>query len=207
MIGKIMKILYCLIIGYLLGSLSPSALISKLKKKNLRECGTKNLGATNTMLTFGKWYGLFVMLFDISKAYIAVKLARMFFPALAVSGVLAGSAAVVGHVYPFYLRFKGGKGLAAFGGLVLGLDPLLFLILLVIALILMLIINYSVAMPMSAAVLFPVLYGIQSRDIIGALILTAVSVLIIYKHFSNIYKARRGEDVKIREFVKAHLLH
>jgi len=202
-----MKILYCLIIGYLLGSLSPSALISKLKKKNLRECGTKNLGATNTMLTFGKWYGLFVMLFDISKAYIAVKLARMFFPALAVSGVLAGSAAVVGHVYPFYLRFKGGKGLAAFGGLVLGLDPLLFLILLVIALILMLIINYSVAMPMSAAVLFPVLYGIQSRDIIGALILTAVSVLIIYKHFSNIYKARRGEDVKIREFVKAHLLH
>lgn len=202
-----MKILYCLIIGYLLGSLSPSALISKLKKKNLRECGTKNLGATNTMLTFGKWYGLFVMLFDISKAYAAVKLAGMFFPALAVSGVLAGSAAVVGHVYPFYLRFKGGKGLAAFGGLVLGLDPLLFLILLVIALILMLIINYSVAMPMSAAVLFPVLYGIHSRDIIGALILTAVSVLIIYKHFSNIYKARRGEDVKIREFVKAHLLH
>lgn len=159
------------------------------------------------MLTFGKWYGLFVMLFDIAKAFAAVKLARVLFPALSIAGVFSGSAAVVGHIYPFYLKFKGGKGLAAFGGLILGVDPLLFLILLVIALTLMFIVNYSVAMPMSAAALFPVLYGIRSGNIASILTTAAISMLIIVKHISNIHRARRGEDAKIREYVKEHLFH
>lgn len=201
-----MKILLCTLIGYLLGSLSPAALLSKLKKKNLRKQGTGNLGATNTMLVLGKGYGALVMLFDIAKAFASVKLAQALLPEIAVVGLLAGSAAVVGHIYPFYLKFKGGKGLAAFGGLVLGVDPLLFLILLVIALVLMVAVNYSVAMPMSAAVLFPILYGFRTGDAVAVVIATAVSVLIICKHFSNVGKARRGEDARIREYVKEHLL-
>ncbi|MGM9681658.1 MAG: glycerol-3-phosphate acyltransferase [Eubacteriales bacterium] len=201
-----MKILSCILIGYLLGSLNPAALLSKLKKKDLRKQGTGNLGATNTMLVLGKGYGALVMIFDIAKALVAVKLAHTLFPTMEVSGVIAGSAAVVGHIYPFYLKFKGGKGLAAFGGLVLGVDPFLFVILLVIAMALMFLLNYSVAMPMSAAVLFPILYGIRNGGFLSVIIVTTVSVLIICKHFSNIGKARRGEDLKIREYVKDHLL-
>ena len=62
-----MNALFCAVIGYLLGSVSPSALLSKIKKKNIREHGTKNLGALNTLINFGKGWGVFVMLFDIAK--------------------------------------------------------------------------------------------------------------------------------------------
>lgn len=64
-----MKVFLCISFGYLLGSVSPFALLSKLKKKSLRENGTGNLGATNVMLNFGKLYGVLVMLFDVLKAF------------------------------------------------------------------------------------------------------------------------------------------
>lgn len=201
-----MEIVFSIVIGYLLGSLSPAALFSKLKKKNLRKQGTGNLGATNTMLVLGKRYGALVMLFDIAKAFVSVKLAQILFPYLAVAGVVAGAAAVVGHIFPFYLKFKGGKGLAAFGGFVLAVDPLLFLILLVIALVFMFIINYSAAMPISAGILFPVLYAIRAGDIAASLIVALVSILVIAEHLPNVFKAIRGEDIKIREYVKKHFL-
>lgn len=201
-----MNALLCAVLGYLIGSLSPAALLSKLKKQNLRKQGTGNLGATNTMIVLGKGYGALVMLFDIAKAFAAVKLAELLFPSLAVAGILAGSAAVVGHIFPFYLKFKGGKGLAAFGGLILGVDTLLFLILLVIALLFMFVINHSVAMPISAAILFPILYAFRTVFISAVVIAAAVSILIICVHISNIGKARRGEDSKIREYVKENFL-
>lgn len=201
-----MEIVFSIVVGYLLGSLSPAALFSKLKKKNLRKQGTGNLGATNTMLVLGKRYGALVMLFDIAKAFVSVKLAQILFPYLAVAGVVAGAAAVVGHIFPFYLKFKGGKGLAAFGGFVLAVDSLLFLILLVIALVLMFIINYSAAMPISAGILFPVLYAIRAGDIAASLIVALVSILVIVEHLPNVFKAIRGEDIKIREYVKKHFL-
>lgn len=196
-----------ILIGYLLGSLSPAALLSKLKKENLRQQGTGNLGATNTMLVLGKSYGFLVMLFDVLKAFAAVKIARLLFPALAVAGMLAGSATVVGHVFPFYLKFKGGKGLAAFVGLVLGVDPLLCVLLFLLALTLILIINYGVAMPITMAILFPFLYGLRSGSAEAFLIAAATSVLLICVHFGNIGKARRGEGLKVREYIKNDLLH
>lgn len=200
-----MKIVVCIVIGYLLGSLSPAAWLSKRKKNDLRKHGTKNLGATNVMLVMGKGYGALVMLCDIAKAFAAVRLAEWLFPSVASAGILAGSAAVAGHVYPFYLNWKGGKGLAAFGGMVLGVDPLLFVILLVITVVLMLIVNYGVAMPMSAAVLFPILYDVRGADPVNVLIAVAVGALIVYKHFSNIGKAVRGEDIRVRDYIREHL--
>lgn len=199
------KIVLLLLMGYLLGCLSPAALFSKWKNTNLRHHGTGNLGATNTMLVLGKGYGAAVMIFDISKAYIAVKLAQLLFPGFAFAGLLAGGASVAGHIFPFYLKFKGGKGLAAFGGMIMGVDLPLFLFLLVISLSLMLIINHSVAMPMSGAVLFPILYGGRSENILAGLLAAAVGLLIICKHVDHFGKIRRGEDPKIREYVRQNL--
>ena len=202
-----MKILLCILIGYLIGSLNPAALLSKLKKKDLRKKGTGNLGVTNTMIVLGKGYGALVMLFDVAKAFASVKLVQLLFADLAVAGILAGSAAVIGHIYPFYLKFQGGKGLAAFGGMILAVDPLLFIILLVIALTLMLVINYSVAMPISAAVLFPILYGIRVKNLPEIIISIAICLLIVIKHYSNIQRAKNGDDIKVRDYIKDHLFH
>lgn len=196
-----------ILFGYLLGTLSPSALISKVKKTNLKEVGTHNLGATNTMLTFGKAYGALVMLFDIAKAFAAVKLTELIFPDVAYIGLVAGCAAVIGHIHPFYLKFKGGKGLAAYGGLVLAFDPWIFLILLGVALILMFIVNYSFIMPYSAAVLFPILSFLKTGNWIVFTFTLAVSALIAFKHRDNLIKASRGEDIQIRGYFKKHFLH
>lgn len=197
-----MNILICILMGYLLGSLNPAAFISKVKKTNLRDEGTGNLGATNTMIVFGKGFGALVMAFDIAKAFCVVKLAQLLFPAVPIAGIVTGGAAVAGHVWPFYMKFKGGKGLASFGGMILALDPKLFLFLLAIACASMVIFNYTVAMPFSAAILFPVLYGLRTADALAFTLATLISALIIGKHFGNFKKALRDDDVRIREYIK-----
>lgn len=197
-----MEIAATILTGYLLGSLSPSALLGKIKQADLRSQGTKNLGASNTMLVIGKKFGALVMIFDIFKGFFAAKLAKILFPQLAFAQLLAGLSAVVGHIFPFYLKFKGGKGLAAFGGMVLACDPLVFLCLLVLGIILMLLTNASAAMPISAGFLFPILTLIRSQSLTAFILAAAAGGLIIVKHWSNIGKARRGEDIKIRSFVK-----
>ncbi len=201
-----MNVLICIITGYLLGSLSSAAFVSVLKKKNLRELGTGNMGATNTLLTFGKWCGLFVMLFDIGKSLLAVKLAQWFFPELAYAGMLAGGSAVAGHIFPFYMKFKGGKGVASLAGLMVALDPLLFILLLVCSVILMFIVNYGVVSIVSVAIIFPIMYGFSNPDFISIMVSIVVSALIIYKHIPNMIKAKNGEDVKVREYFKSRLL-
>ncbi|MBQ8297799.1 MAG: glycerol-3-phosphate acyltransferase [Ruminococcus sp.] len=200
-----MSNIFCIIMGYFIGTLSPAALFSKIKKKNLKHHGTGNLGATNTMLVLGKRYGALVMVFDIAKSFAAVKLAEKFFPALSLAGLLAGSTSVVGHIFPFYLKFKGGKGLASYGGMVLALDPLLFAVLLFIGCALMFIVNYGVVLPLSAAVLFPIINGIRSNSIGVFLIAFLLFPLLVISHRSNLLRIRQGEEIKIRDYLKSHL--
>ena len=191
-----------LLLGYGLGCLNPAALLSKIKKQDLRKVGTHNLGASNTLLVMGKKWGALVMLFDIFKSFFSAKLAKWLFPQLYAVQLVAGLGAVLGHIFPFYLGFRGGKGLAAFGGMVLAYDPLLFCVLLAFGLVMMLLFNCSVAMPMSAAPLFAILAGIRSQSF-AVFVLAAVSAaIIVIKHWSNIKKARNGNDVKIRSFVR-----
>ncbi len=193
---------FAILFGYVLGTLNPAALFGKLKKKNLRAMGTKNLGATNAMLSLGKRYGALVMVFDIAKAYAAYRLAELIDPQATYLGMLAGCAAVVGHIFPFYLGFRGGKGLAAFGGLVLAADARIFLILLVFSTVLMLVFNYGVAMPLSASALFPLFIWIRSHDVVLTLLTSSASALVAAKHWSNLGKARRGEDTSVRDYLK-----
>ncbi len=202
---KVIAVLISIVIGYGLGCVSPSAFISKIKQKNLREHGTKNLGASNVALTFGKGVGAVVMVLDILKAFIAFKLSAFLFPVLPIAGVIAGLASVVGHIFPFYLGFKGGKGLAAFAGLILALDPLLFLFLLISGVAIMLIVNQSCALSYYAAVFAPIWVGIHTHSAITTLCVIGASLLILYKHFENLKKAITHSDIDIRGYIKTHI--
>ena len=142
------------------------------------------------------------MLFDIVKSFAAYRLGELIAPEAYAIGMLSGIAAVLGHIFPFYLKFKGGKGLAAFGGLVLAYDPLLFLFLIVTGVILMLIVNYSFALPFYGGIAFPIFVSIKEQGTVLPLLATAVSVLIIVMHFGNMIKAKNGTDKKIREYLK-----
>ncbi len=196
-----------ILFGYLLGTISPAALIAKMKKTNLRKTGTGNLGATNTALTFGKKFGIMVMIFDVAKGAIATLFARFVFAKVSlVAALLAGSAAVIGHMFPFYMKFKGGKGLATYGGMVLALDPLIFLILLCLGIICMFVFNRGVAVTMEAAILFPIMMGIKYRAYEHLLSLTLVasliSLLLLYKHRDNIIRSFKGNELTTRQFFK-----
>ena len=196
-----------IIIGYLLGSISPAALFSRIKKINLRKTGTKNLGATNAALTLGKKFGAIIMLFDIAKGAASVIIAKLIFREIAMlAGLLAGSAAVLGHMFPFYLKFCGGKGLAAYGGMILAFDPLIFLILLTLGLICAFVFNHGVALTVSAATLFPVMTALRNLHSPHlaplAIIAAIISVLLIVRHWGNICRAATKKEMTTQEFIR-----
>ena len=95
--------------GYLIGCISPASWISRKKNVDLKQEGTKNLGATNTALVLGKSAGIFVMIFDIAKSVFSYKLARLIFPYLRIAGILACIGTILGHCYPIFLHFQGGS--------------------------------------------------------------------------------------------------
>lgn len=192
-----------IVMGYLIGCLSPAAFLGKKQNMDLRQEGTGNLGATNTMIVLGAKKGVFVMLFDIAKAYVISVIARTLFPRRYYAGLLAGCSAILGHIYPCHMNFKGGKGLATFAGMVLALDPLIFLILLVVGLVVMLVVNYGVALPLTGALLLPLIAGTRTGDVMVFTITAIASTLLIIKHWSNIGKAMRGEHDTVRGFLKA----
>ena len=201
-----MKALLCLLTGYLMGTINPADLFGKWKKVDLKTTGTKNLGASNATIVLGRGFGAVVMVFDIFKAYFAARVAKWVFPQLALAGFLAGFGAVLGHIFPFYLNFDGGKGLAAFGGLVAFYDPWLLLFYLTVGVGLMLLVNYSVFLPLFAAVTFPILVLVQTGDVGMFLVSAATAALIAWRHWENIGKIRRGEEKPVREVFATKVL-
>lgn len=198
-----MQAILSLGMGYLIGCISPAAFISKLKHVNLKEEGTKNLGATNTALVLGKAAGIFVMIFDMGKSIFSYKLAKWLFPQLLIAGILACIGVIVGHCFPVTMHFQGGKGLAAFGGLVLVYKPWIFALIVVCGLVLMAIFDTGVAMPMLASVMFPIMVYLNSRSIPETLAVTAACVIIIFMHLDNLKLAREKKDVvHVREFFR-----
>lgn len=199
------KTLLCMMMGYSFGCINPAAALAVLKKKNLREIGTKNLGATNAAVAFGKRYGVLVMVIDILKSFISVKLAMFLFPQLYIAGLVAGGSAVMGHIFPAQMKFKGGKGLAAFGGLILAFDPMMFLVLLITGLVLIVMTGYGIALPLSVPVLAPFIGGWRHHSISVFLILLGVGSVMIYKHWENVTAIRVGTEPKVREFLKKNI--
>lgn len=197
-----LKYLMPVVLGYLIGCFNPAWIIAKLKKTELRQKGTNNLGATNVFLTLGKRIGVFVMIIDIGKAYAVIRIANALFPQVALAGVLAGAAVIIGHIFPFYLGFRGGKGSACLGGAVLGLDWRLFVALLVIGILVALITNYAWAIPVSAAGLFPFAYGISTQSAVSAVILLFSGICIILKHTENFRRVRNGTEVTLRGYLR-----
>lgn len=197
-----MKILICLAIGYLLGMLSPSALISRLKHINMRQKGTGNLGASNAVVTLGRGYAVLIMVIDILKAFLGAKLAQWLFPELDTAGFLAGLGAVIGHIYPFYMKFKGGKGLACYGGLVCFYNPWLLLFYLTGGVVMMILANRSIFLAVLVTISFPIIVLLQTGNWHLFVVAVIASAIILYVHRKNFGRVKRGEEAPMRELLK-----
>ena len=157
---------YVLVIlcAYILGSSSLSFYISKWKGIDIRNKGSKNLGASNAMVVLGWKYGILVGIHDIGKSLISVILAQVIFPDLPYIGAVAGVASILGHIFPFYLKFKGGKGFAPYIGMTLGLNWKLGLIICVIIVLATLITDYIVVATTLTILTVPTYLGIAERS-------------------------------------------
>lgn len=198
-----MNAIVSLILGYLFGCISPAAWLSKKHNVDLKKTGTGNLGATNTAFVLGKRAGIFVLVFDMCKSILAYRLARRLLPQLAIAGILACIGVILGHCFPFFLRFQGGKGLAAFAGLVLAYNPLHFLMILVSGVIAMFLFDTGVAATVLGTCLFPILVFLNSGNWDETLAVCAACALIFIMHRSNIRMAFAHRDVvRTREFFR-----
>lgn len=194
----ILKYLIAILFAYIMGSSSMSYYLARLNKVDIRSKGSKNLGASNAMMLMGWKAGILVGLHDIGKSALAVILANAIFPELPYIGAIAGVASVLGHIFPFYLRFKGGKGFASFIGMALAIHWKFTLLLLVVVVIVTLITDYIVVGTVTTIISFPAYMGFASRGYILPLILFIATTVIIYKHRENFVKIYNGTEIGFR---------
>ena len=189
--------------GYLIGCISPAAWISKKKHVDLKKEGTKNLGATNTAIVLGRKAGIFVMLFDILKSYFSARIARILFPHLAAAGLIACFGVILGHCFPVTMNFQGGKGLAAFGGMVLSYKPWFFPAIVLPGLVLMAMFNTGAAMPFLASIMFPCLIALTRGSWQEIAMAAITGCFILFMHRDNLKRAVEKRDVvSLSEFLK-----
>lgn len=188
--------------AYLIGCLNPAYFISRRKGIDLRSGGSGNLGTCNSVLMLGVRWGLFVCIHDIGKGVLAVLIARYAFPDLPYIGITAGAGCVLGHIFPFFLRFKGGKGFAAFLGMTLSLDWRLGLAVLLAAAVITVLTDHIVYATAVTVIVVPLYLWLTTGDPFTALLLCIPSAVILYKHRENFARLREGTEISLRQAVK-----
>jgi glycerol-3-phosphate acyltransferase PlsY len=203
----ILKIILCLIFGYLFGCFSTGFFVGKLNKVDIRKYGSGNVGATNTLRTMGAKAGAITLAGDCIKAVVAILIVKLVFfrgdAALDLLSIYTGLGVVVGHNYPFWLKFKGGKGMAATGGAMATIDPLIIPIGLPIFVLSILITKYVSVGSLAISILFPIWVAIRFPGNIHMLLVAfAFTVLAFIRHQSNIKRLLAGTENKIGQRVK-----
>lgn len=190
-------ILICAVLSYLLGSFNFAIILSKKKyHADIRDYGSNNAGATNVLRTYGKKAALVTFLGDGVKALIAVLLiGRLTFGLF--GAYIAELFCVIGHAYPLYFKFKGGKGVTVTAFSILATNPLVFGILLIVFVICLLTTKYVSLSSITAVLLYPVvLSAVYGKDLC-LLIAILLSLFVIYLHRENIIRLSKGTENKI----------
>ncbi len=209
----------CLVGGYLCGLLQTSYIYGRLNGIDIREYGSGNAGTTNALRVLGKKAGLIVFLGDVFKAVIAAVVVRLIMKGIYPNEVYmfiayAGFGVVLGHNFPFYLKFKGGKGIAATAGVVLGfLDPVIILTCLVVFTIAVAVTRYvslgSIVMVTTFATMYTIfaVTGKYSFDLNAAeskecmlesvIVVILMALMAIYRHKANIKRLIHHEENKL----------
>lgn len=189
--------LACVAAGYFIGCINPAFIIGRIKGYDVRSSGSKNAGASNTVIMAGKLAGVLVALLDIFMAALSWRLCQALFPQFALAGILGGVACILGHMFPVFLHFCGGKGLACIGGVVLAYDPATFLIMLAITCVIGFATNYIAIATVSIAAIWPVYYGVTTGFWAGAAVLAVPFVPILLRHMTNFRRIRAGKELRL----------
>jgi glycerol-3-phosphate acyltransferase PlsY len=197
-----------MLIAYLLGTLLGSLILGRLRGIDIRRMGSGNAGATNALRTQGKLFGFLVLVVDIAKGLFAVWwLPAAVLPAVGIDPdvprewltVACGCAVIVGHVYPVWFGFRGGKGAATMVGVVAALEMRLLVPLLVSWFVVLVLGGYvSLATMLSGVALVAAVYILEPNNVPLLSFCTAVTGFVVYTHRSNIARIRAGQEDRVR---------
>lgn len=203
----VFKILICLIIGYGFGCISTGYLVGKAYHIDIRKYGSGNAGTTNALRTLGWKAGALTYLGDFIKAIVPILIFRnIIFADLEYStllGLYTGLGVVLGHNYPFWLRFKGGKGIAVTSGVMAAFDPLLIPVFVLVFCTIVAITRYVSLGSLVVSMLFPIWIGFTHKGDIHMLVIGILyTVSAFYTHRANIKRLLQGTENKFGQKVK-----
>ena len=191
--------------AYLLGSIPTGFLVAKARGVDIRTVGSGNIGATNAFRVLGKGLGIFVLLMDALKGFVAVQVGAFVisqwlpYAPLEYLRITAAVAAILGHNFTCWLHFKGGKGIATSAGVLIALVPLALVIVLSIFIILFLATRYVSIGSIAAAFALPFATWFTTRHNIGlTVVMAAIGGLAILKHRKNIQRLLNGTENRIQ---------
>ena len=183
------------IASYLMGSIPFGLILTKLfLNKDIREIGSGNIGATNALRTGNKLIGYSTLIFDIAKAIIPVIYVKFNYPDLI---YIASLCAFLGHVFPIWLKFKGGKGVATYVGILFSINILFGLIFVASWVIVFLLFKYSSLSSIIGSLSVPV-YILITYQINNAIFFTIMFILILFTHRENIKRLKNREESKTK---------
>lgn len=199
-----------IIAAYLIGSIATSVWISRFFYGiDIRDYGSGNAGATNVFRVLGKTAGIPTMIIDMAKGWAAVKLALFFTSVLPIGSngyvnlqLALGAAAVLGHLFPLYVGFKGGKGVASLFGIGLAIHPLATLFAFMVFLLVLVITRYVSLGSMIAGLVFPILVNYVFKTDAPSMIVFSIFVAVglVYTHRKNIVRLVNNEESKANLF-------
>jgi len=192
----IMEFFILALFAYILGSIPSALLVGKLGFKiDIRDHGSGNMGATNTFRVLGIKAGSIVTLADILKGTAATLLPLILFD-VEINRLIIGLFAVIGHTYPVFAKFKGGKAVATSGGIILGVNPLLFIIM-IISFLLTLYISKYVSLSSMVTGLIAIITSIIFKDIALIIITSILTIFVFIRHKDNIKRIKNKTEPKI----------
>ncbi len=191
------------LIGYAFGCIQAAYILSKtVGEMDIREHGSGNAGASNITAIMGVKYGAIVGVVDVLKGMFAVLTVKWIYPGSPDLAYLAGIMAIVGHIFPFYMKFRGGKGVAALVGMMIGVNwklGLLFLLLLAVPALLA---DYIVIGSFATFIALPIVTYVLGYPLIFTIIGVGLTILCFYLHRANINRIINKEELKISGVLK-----
>ncbi|MDQ0229937.1 glycerol-3-phosphate 1-O-acyltransferase PlsY [Metabacillus malikii] len=188
---------FIFVLAYLIGSIPSGLIVGKLGYGiDIREHGSGNLGGTNTFRTLGVKAGLIVTSADILKGTLAAAIPR-FIDLPPIFILIVGIFAVLGHTYPIFAKFKGGKAVATSAGVLLCYEPMLFLTMVAFFFIALYISKY-VSLSSMLAGIYAVIYSIVTKDIPLIIVVSLLTIFVIYRHRSNIKRIVDKTEPKVK---------
>lgn len=206
--NTVLAVVLTAVVAYLLGSISFAVVVSRIyAHDDVRKYGSHNAGMTNVLRTYGKVPALFTLVGDFSKGLVAVMLGRWLFSVLGVTGFdagyVAGIFALLGHLFPLYFGFKGGKGVLTSMGIMLAVNPPVLAILVAILLPVLFVVKIVSLISITGALLYPLVTYIVKvywgqPPLWDTLFASVFAVIVIYMHRENIKRLLNGTEKKLQ---------